>query len=334
MFILGTSLQTAAAAGNISYGGRATVVDATVLGVNTVVVDTGQLPSTGGAETAQAASVNLPGVLDAGIANASTIGQSTYTRSEASVAGADLSLLGLGLEATLIRADAEVNCSKKGKASANGSSTITDLVINGQPITISGQPNQTIDLGLVQVVINEQIKSVSGRNASMTVNAIHVTVLDILGAPLADVIISHAEASITCVKRGGGGGGGGGGGCGCADVGDFVTGSGQLNAPGKPDFGVSGGLKNGNLYGHLNFNDHNGTRLTNTTITDYDVTGTNSRQLKGTGKVNGQNVTFTLDVTDNGAGHRDKFRLQLSNGYDTGTLNLQRNCGNIKVHTK
>lgn len=79
MLAISASLQTAAAAAKISYGGRATVVNATVLGINTVVVDTGQLPSSGGAETDQAANVSLPGVLSAGIANASVIGQSTYT---------------------------------------------------------------------------------------------------------------------------------------------------------------------------------------------------------------------------------------------------------------
>lgn len=331
MLAVATSLQTAAAA-SITYGGRATVVDATVLIINTTLVDTGPLPSTGGAIQNTELTAGIPSVLNAGIAHASVIGQSTYTRSEASLSDVDLSLTGLGLQSGILRADAEAKCNKKGKASATGSSTITGLVLNGQPINITGRPNQTISLGLLgEIVINEQIKSVNGKDASITVNALHVKLVDLLGITVADVIIGHAEASISCVKQGGGGGGGGGG-CKCAKVGDFVTGSGILNGPKKPDFSLSAGIKNDELYGRLNFNDHNGNKLTNTVITGYEETGAKSRRITGTGKVNGQNVTFTLDVSDNGAGQKDRFRLQLSNGYDSGTLKIVKGCGNIRLH--
>ena len=38
--------------GDVSFGGRATVVDATVLGIQTVISDTGPLPPSGGAQEA------------------------------------------------------------------------------------------------------------------------------------------------------------------------------------------------------------------------------------------------------------------------------------------
>jgi hypothetical protein len=72
-------------------------------------------------------------------------------------------------------------------APGSGSSGIANLSINGVPIVVTGDANQTISIPGGQVVVNEQIISPSGA----TVNAIHVTV-----SGVADVVIASATAGI------------------------------------------------------------------------------------------------------------------------------------------
>jgi hypothetical protein len=52
-------------------------------------------------------------------------------------------------------------------------------------------PNTTLNLGLVKVVLNEQITG----PGTLTVNAVHVTV-SLLGKTLEDVIIASATSDI------------------------------------------------------------------------------------------------------------------------------------------
>ena len=53
----------------------------------------------------------------------------------------------------------------------------------------TGAPNQTLSLGVLSVVLNEQIPSAGG----IIVNALHVRTLD----GLTDVVIGSAKAGIT-----------------------------------------------------------------------------------------------------------------------------------------
>ena len=72
-------------------------------------------------------------------------------------------------------------------AATEASSTIGELTINGIPITVTGQPNQTISIPGGRLVLNEQIVSAAG----MTVNALHATV-----AGVADVVVASATVGI------------------------------------------------------------------------------------------------------------------------------------------
>lgn len=316
-------VQSAAAATPTVYSGRGVVVDATVLGIDLNLGDTGPLPQAGGALEASLLETQLPNVLEAGVAHATTIGQSNYTHSQAAITYADLGVGGVTLSADLIMASAEVRCAG-GKATVTGSSTVVNLVLNGQPIEVTGKPNQTIQLplGLGQLVINEQTKSVNGREGSIVVNALHLTVTGV-----ADVVLSRAEAGIACRKANS-----------CPAT-DKITAAGimDLGNGGKASFAVAGGIRNNNFFGHLRFDDRNGTKVTSTSITGYEVTGAKSRRLIGTAKINGSgNYTFTVDLVDNGKPTTDTIRVRLSNGYDTGVKGLTgqsiRTCGNIKLH--
>src|SRR5204862_180139 len=69
-----------------------------------------------------------------------------------------------------------------------GDTTIDGLSINGAPITVTGQPNQTIPLLGGRVVINEQQAMFP---SGMAVNALHVVIDGV-----ADVVIASATAGI------------------------------------------------------------------------------------------------------------------------------------------
>jgi hypothetical protein len=61
-----------------SFSGRATVLQATVLGFSPVVLaDAGPLPPSGGAEEASLLNASVPGLLTAEVLHASTVGQAT-----------------------------------------------------------------------------------------------------------------------------------------------------------------------------------------------------------------------------------------------------------------
>jgi hypothetical protein len=307
---------TRAATGKVTFSGQATVVRATVLGTTTVLADTGPLPSAGDALDASLLTANVPGLLSAEVLHAATIGQGDRSRSEASVANVNnLTVGGNTISADFLMARATAICTSTGP-STNGSSQVVALRINGQPIIVTGLPNQTVNLpGGGQIVINEQTSS----PGKITVNALHVVIPGV-----ADVIIASAHADVQCSK----------GKPNCAGKNDFVTGGGWIITPSgaKGNFGVAGGIKNGAYWGHLIYIDHGiDMKVKGTGVTAYVITPPTSRHIEGTAEVNGQpGFTYQVDVTDNGEpGTNDTFTIKLSNGYSaSGTLA----GGNIQLH--
>ena len=315
-------VSTSSAAQATSYSGRATVVQATVLGFSPLVLaDAGSLPPSGGAQEASLLNASVPGLLTAEVLHASTVGKGNASRSEASVAELSLTVAGNTISAGLLQARAAALCGGGG-ATASGNSDITALSVNGQTITISGAPNQRVPLLVGEVIINEQVSPGPG---DITVNALHVVVP---GA--ADVIVSSAHADISCQSApppppppG----------CTAAD---FVTGGGWITATpsgAKGNFGVAGGIKQGAFWGHLTYIDHGpgGPRVKGTGVTAYRVVDATTRHIEGTAQVDGQDgLTYQVDVTDNGEpGRNDSFTLLLSTGYSaSGTLA----GGNIQLH--
>jgi hypothetical protein len=91
-------------------------------------------------------------------------------------------------------------CSLNGTTSSGGSA-IANLTIAGQPITVTGQPNQTITVpNVATVIINEQITSTTPSSASIDVNAIHVKLTALgttLGLASGDIIIAHSHCAET-----------------------------------------------------------------------------------------------------------------------------------------
>lgn len=170
--------------------GDATAVRATLLGslgalaTTTSLSDTGTLAGSAVAREASLTTGSIPSLLDAEVFHAVTIGWPDQVASEASLANLNLTVAGISIFADSILARA----SQVSGAAGTGSSTISNLSINGTPIAITGSPNQTVPIPGGQVVINEQTISSTG---TAVVNALHVTV-----AGVADVVIASATAGI------------------------------------------------------------------------------------------------------------------------------------------
>jgi hypothetical protein len=303
-----------------TYSGRATVVQATVLGGALIapitLVDAGPLPSSGGTEKETLLDANVPGLLTAEVLHAATSGRGSRSSSEASVAELAVTAGTNTISAGFLMSRAEAQCTD-GTASASGSSEIARLKVNDETIVVSGEPNQTIMLPNGRVIINEQSKA----PGDITVNALHIIVDGI-----ADVVVASAHADI---------------GCPTAPppppptCPDFVTGGGWIvgtPSGARANFAVAGGVKNGALWGHLNYIDHgpSGPKVKGTGVTGYGTLDA-TRWIEGTAEINGRpGFTYRVDVEDKGEpGRADTFTLHLSNEYvATGELS----GGNIQLH--
>ncbi len=202
---VGSTVAHATGAKPNTFSGRAFVVQVKLLGgINITLVDTGPLPSTGGSLSKSLADLDLLGIT-AKLLSATTSGGGKLATSSAELADLNISLPLLGglldASALVVQADSKAECVNR-KPKVSGSSVVADLVVLGKPITVTGEPNQTIDvLGLAKVVINEQKASVVGQKGDITVNAVHITVADLPALPpLADIIVSSAHSDITCAK--------------------------------------------------------------------------------------------------------------------------------------
>ena len=168
--------------------GQAAAVQATVfslLGGTTTLglANTGSLSGPTDALEASQLTGNLLGALTAEVPSATTIGYPDQVDSAASLANLSLTVGGTTISADSILATATALLG----ATGSGNAFVGNLLINGVPVGVTGQPNQTISIPGGQLVINEQAVS----PASTAVNALHATV-----SGVADVVIGSAVAGI------------------------------------------------------------------------------------------------------------------------------------------
>jgi hypothetical protein len=165
--------------------GQARAVQATVaglLGTNTTVLsDTGTLSGPTDAREASQGTGAISNLLSGEALHATTIGWPDQVASEASIADLALAVAGntIGADFAMARAGA-------GSTSIR-TVNIGGLSINGVPIDVTGEPNQSIWIPGGRVVINEQQTSAG----STVVNALHVVVDGV-----ADVVIASATAVV------------------------------------------------------------------------------------------------------------------------------------------
>jgi len=168
-----------------SVTGSASAVSATLLGLTTALGSTGTLSGVNDSRDASMVVGSLPVGLAGETLSASTISWADQVASEASLANLNMTVAGVGITADFVMAQA----SQALGAAGSGSSTISNLAVNGVPINVTGAPNQTVAIPGGVMTINQQTISATG---AAVVNAVHVTV-----AGVADLVIASATAGIS-----------------------------------------------------------------------------------------------------------------------------------------
>lgn len=170
-----------------TVNGRAAAVTASTLGLfgptTTTLADTGALSDSLDARDASQNTGGVPALLTGEALHATTIGWPDQVASEASLADLALSVAGNTIGAGFVMARALATSDGGGF----GASNVDALTVNGVPIGVTGEPNQTLFIPGGRVVINEQSTSAGG----IVVNALHVIVTGV-----ADVVVGSATAGI------------------------------------------------------------------------------------------------------------------------------------------
>jgi hypothetical protein len=204
-----------AARAGVTYSGQATALSASAtlpLGsVAATAGDTGALPPGGGSLSCSVLSASVPGLLSTGVLSGQTQGSGGVASSQSAVANLNVSAAGVvNLTATLIQSQTQASAvGGPGAITVSGSSVLTDLHVSvlGIPISVNvtGAPNQVIDLavhvpllGTIDVgdlIINEQSSTVTPTHGEITVNALHLE-LNGFNAVTADVVLAHSHSDV------------------------------------------------------------------------------------------------------------------------------------------
>src|SRR5256885_15635940 len=202
--LLGSVILPVPAHAVTTLGGEATGV--WVFGPATgliIKVTTGQTPASGGEVEASLLSGDIPSgatggnvALSTGTLHSVGVGLDD-TDAIASQANVNLTVSGNGITSDFLTAWSNASCAAG--PMVLGGMTVENLVINGQPIFVTGAPNQTVSLPNGTAVINEQTSSIVGTTGELSVTALHVTTRDTLtGQLLAEVKLGIGDAQIDC----------------------------------------------------------------------------------------------------------------------------------------
>lgn len=206
--------QPAAAASSTTFSGRATVVSGTVAGQPVSIVDTGPLPSGGGAAhncllayptNADCQLQTVPDQTNGAVAlellSARTVGQGSHSQASSSTVSANVDLgrlVGIAglptLAASVLTADANAAC-QAGVAAAGGAAQVLDATLGGLPVDLSlGTITVPTPLGPVTIRFDQVDQSSTGSSAQANAKALEIV------APFAntDLVIGFAHADITC----------------------------------------------------------------------------------------------------------------------------------------
>jgi hypothetical protein len=187
-------LVTPAASNIIAVGGGAIGVSVTGLASLSPTPSVPLPPGGGGPFTATAASVNLLGVLTTGVLAVGTQGSLGATGSAQSSSTVQNVNVPIGFPALVTAQVVQTSCTSQTSGST-GSTALTNAFVAGVPVSASPTLNTTITvIGVATVVLNQQTGSPGpGTTTSITVNGIHVTLLD----QTEDIIIAQSQCSAT-----------------------------------------------------------------------------------------------------------------------------------------
>src|SRR2546430_12432360 len=186
-----------------TYGGDAAGAVVTVTATGTTIRAAAcAVPISGGEADAAPSAGEIPGGATGGVVtlaasamHSAGIGSGPTTRAEGSMGAVGLTVSGNQISSDFLMARSTASCGP----TVGGSSELVNLVINGQPITVTGAPNQTVALPNGSAIINEQVQTVGATSGELIVNALHVLTHDtITGQPIADVALGNTDAKIDC----------------------------------------------------------------------------------------------------------------------------------------
>ena len=192
-------LLLAAPAMASSATGEAFGVSVKVIGVSLARTPDATVDATRGVSTGQAPSVSVLNVLSTGTleVSAAGVGAENAATAETRATVQSVNILGGVVKADLVVAMASSASNGRVAASYSDGSTFVNLVVNGRSIIGPVAPNTKISIpGVANVILNEQSPSGNGTSTSgITVNAIHVQVLSLLGVTTGDVFVASASSS-------------------------------------------------------------------------------------------------------------------------------------------
>lgn len=177
-----------------SYSGEAYVIgfDGLFLGQTTLAA-TGPISADGGTLKASEASYDA-GPIELTDASASVLAGLDQCLSLTAVKNVQLSLLGAsGHIDTITASSISTEAWAAGGGLTLAFTQFTGLQVNGQPIAVTGEPNQTISFDGWVVILNEQTKSTSGGATTIECHAMHLT----MPACEEDGIVCCASAGVT-----------------------------------------------------------------------------------------------------------------------------------------
>jgi hypothetical protein len=316
----------------VTYGGDATGAEVTVTATGTTIrAATGSVPISGSMAHAALLVGDIPSSATGGVValtastmHSAVVGVGGATNAESSIGAVGLTVSGNQISTDFIRAQSKASCGP-GPA-VSGSAELLNLVVNGQPTTVTGAPNQTITLPNGTAIINAQVPTINGTSGELAVTAIRVMTHDtITGQPIADVLLSTVDAKIDCQ--------------GASSLSEeWVTGGGWVDSTagtGKATFGFVAGRSaaDGSVKGHFTLKDHTlGVTIHGDVIANFmSCTGTpaDHSEFLVTDTASGQQVT--VKVNDNGepGANRDAFSVEGAAYSNPGPL---LRGGNIQAH--
>lgn len=342
LLLTGTAPSGVSAQSGTTFSGEATVLSGSVAGVSVDAAGTGPLEPGGGARNnslvcypdAPECTVGLPDQTDNALSvqllNSSTVGRGNHSRSNASVAELSLVINGVRIEAGLVQSAAEAAC-QAGAAVISGVSEIADLTVAGAAEEVTGEPNQTISVGGVTIIINEQTGPggapvQSGNTGDITVNALHILVdpvtVPVTGVevPGTDLIVSQAHADIRCGQPS------------CTFATKVTSGGTVALDGGKGSFAAAG--RNGSDWGHFLFQNHVTREKMKATVQRMTFATDGVAEIVGMAQVNGEDgYSFTARLKDNGEPGRGADMFALTSSHPNFNVSDQPiTGGNIQFH--
>jgi hypothetical protein len=325
----GFNLALIGSANSATYAGEATGASVTVSATGTTIrAASGSLSISGGEADAALSVGDIPSSATAGVVSLAAsalssvvIGTGPDTRAHAAMGAVGLTVSGNQITSDFLMARSRASCGP----TVAGSSELVSLVINGQPITVTGAPNQTVALSNGSVTINEQVQTIGATSGELTVKALHVITNDaVTGQPVADVALGTAIARIDCVD-------------GWQPGQDWVSGGGWVQGQGGPGtkatFGFVAGPGGDSTRGHLTLKDQSGATIHGTVITSFTECTTGQSNFAGTDTNNQTFQVTTQDVAEPGAG-RDQFHIDGTdqNGMPYSNVITVIGGGNVQTH--